>query len=89
MTHYEHIFIPTSKWTEASTTSGPAESAIHCGLRCSKQVHRVCHKFKFEDGVCEVSGEWIQETTEKPSTTVFRKIIGQFSTENINLKDVL
>ena len=79
MSHYEAILIPTSKWTDATIISAPAVSAIQCGLLCSKQERedKVCHEFKFEEGVCEMSVAWIPETTETPSTTVFRKIIGQ------------
>ena len=88
MTHYKAIIIPSSKWTEATITSAPAVSAIQCGLRCSKQKKedKVCHQFKFEDGVCEMSGAWICGTTETSSMTVFREIIGQFGTTDINWK---
>ena len=87
MSHYEAILIPTSKWTDATIISAPAVSAIQCGLLCSKQERedKVCHEFKFEAGVCEMSGAWIHEATGQSSMTVFRKIIGQYNRYNLEM----
>ena len=79
VTHYEAVSVPTSAWTGTSPATVAAPSAIHCGLVCSKRgaSGKKCLQFKFEDGVCQMSG-WIPATSLQPSTMFFRAIIGLF-----------
>ena len=78
--HYEPVLVPASRWTDKSTTSAPAESAIHCASSCQlreKSGGPKCWQFSFHDGVCKLSG-WITEASSASGSTVqtWRTIIG-------------
>ena len=75
VTEFEVILVSTNNWTQAASLSRLVKSAVECGIRCSNS--KDCLEFRFLDGVCEVSGSWIPETTEEPSVTVFREKLGQ------------
>jgi hypothetical protein len=62
VTNYEAILVPTNKWTQVTTASMAAKTAIHCGLMCSRQKKpdKMCLEFKFEDSIakCLTPGFW-------------------------------
>ena len=80
--HYEPVLVSASRWTEKSTTSVSAESAIHCASSCQLRVkdggHK-CWQFSFDDGVCKLSG-WITEASSASGASVqtWRTIVGRF-----------
>ena len=78
MTQYESILVPagsgSSAWTQAVSLTGQVDSTVECGSWCSTTN---CVGFKFHEGVCEMSASWIFETTEEPSVSVFREVIGE------------
>ena len=80
--HYEPVLVAASRWTDKSTTSVPAESAIHCASSCQlrrDEGEHVCFQFRFHDGVCQLSG-WIPEAVSTTESTVqtWRMILGKF-----------
>ena len=78
--HFEPVSVPQSRWTETTTSSAPAVSAIHCGSMChlrKKEGGLECLQFSFKEGVCQLAG-WIEEATSTEGSTVqtWRKIAG-------------
>ena len=87
MTQYESILVPAGSgsctWTQAVSLTGPVDSIVECGSWCSTTT---CVGFKLYEGVCEMSASWIFETTEVPSVSVFREVIGEHKSKHPKTK---